>query len=168
MSRTGITEVNNVLDPLLSHQFDLFITNMPVGDSRTLATQIQTAAIPGYANETVIVRLHGVEKPFAGAGKYNHDLPCTFMESRSLVVRDSIIAWLEYIRSVRNTTGSYNQDYTGIADMVLYDDRNNAIRTIRLFGFYPERIDDFGVNGEQGTDKVAFSVNFKYFYFTDL
>ena len=168
MSRTGINEVNNITDPLLAHQFDLFITNMPVGDSRALATQVETAQWPGYGNEPVLVRLHGITKPFAGAGVYDHDWSATFLETRSLLVRDSILAWLEYIRSVRNTTGAYNIDYAGIADLVMYDDRNNAIRTTRMFGFYPEKLDMVPLSGEQGSETIKFSVQFKLFYFTDL
>lgn len=166
--RTGILEVGNITDPLLAHQFDLFISNIPVGDGRTLATKIETANIPSYGNEAVLVTLHGVTRPFAGRGVYEHDFPCTFMESRDLIVHDTILAWLELIRSVRNTTGSFSSEYTAQADLVLYDDKNNAIRTIRLFGFYPEKKDQAALNGTQGSEVVKFNCNFKFFYFSDI
>lgn len=167
MARTGLKEINNIADPLLAHQFDLFITNLPVGDSKTLAVQIESSQIPSYGTEDVMIRLHGVSKPFAGAAIYEHKMTCTFMESRLLIIRDSIVSWIEYSRSVRNTSGSYNSDYTATADLVLYDDRNNAIRTIRHFGFYPEKIDSVSLSGASGSEVVKYSVTFNYTYFSE-
>ncbi len=111
--------------------------------------------------------MHGINKTFAGAAVYEQTMQCSFTESRLLLIRDSLVSWLEFARSVRNTTGSYWSDYAGQADLVLYDDRNNAIRTIRHFGFYPEKVESSPVDGTQGSAVVKVNCTFKYFYWSD-
>lgn len=164
MSRTGLKEVNALNDPLYAHQSDLIITNMPVGDSNALKVQCQTSVWPGYINESALVTLHGVTVPFAGGATYEHDFPATFILTRDQLSRDSIYAWMEFVNSVRNTTGSYANEYKGIADLVMYDAANRPVRTCRMFGFYPDRLDTISLNGEGRNEVLRVTTNFKYTY----
>lgn len=168
MARVGLKEVNNITDPLYAHQYELIITNMPVGDSTALKTQCQSAIWPGIVNESSLVTLHGHTIPFAGGTTYENDFPATFVLTRDLIVRDSLYAWKEFINSPRNGTGSYAVDYKGTADLVIYDAANRAVRTCRLYGFYPDKIDQIQLNGEQRNEVIRLTVNFKFTYSVEL
>jgi hypothetical protein len=164
MSSVGLKEVNAVNDPLLAHMTSLIITNMPVGDSTALKIQCQSSVWPGYINESAIMTLHGISVPFAGGATYEQDFPASFVVTRDQLSRDSLYAWMEFCKSVRNNTGAYAVDYKGIADLVMYDAAHRPVRTCRMFGFYPDRIDSIQLSGESRNELIRVNANFKYTY----
>ena len=167
MARSSLSEMRGLPDPLLSYNFDLIISNMPVGDMLALKLKCRTTVLPGLSAEDVTVSAHGNDIKFLGRPIWEHNLQASIYETRDLTTRDSIRPWIEFARNARTNTGAYKADYEGIGDIVLYDDRANAIRTIRLFGFYPQLLDSPSLDGGTSTP-VEYNVTFYYDFHVDL
>ena len=162
MARTAYTDVRSLPDPLLSYNFDLIIPNIPGGgDTKRLTIKCQSSSIPGTSVEDVTVSLHGVDLKFAGRQMWSHTLTTTYVETRDMSTRFAIKRWIEFCRNTRLNSGNYKANYATLADLVLYDDVGNVIRTTRMEGFFPQTMDDAAVDGTSST-VVTIGVTFAY------
>lgn len=167
MARTSLAQIRSLPDPLASWNFDLIITGLPVGDTQALTLKCRTSMLPGLSAEDVTVQLHGHDLKYLGRPMWEHTLQVTYLETRDLTTRDTIRSWIEFARNARNNTGAYKADYEAVGDLVLYDDRANAIRTIRHYGFYPQLMDSPTLDGGNSAP-VEFNITFFYDFHVDL
>lgn len=168
MARTSLQDVRSVGDPLLSFNWDLILPRIPgIADTRNFTFKCQTAVIPGMMLEQVPVALHGVELRFAGRKNYSHSLPVTILETADADTRAMFVAWNEFARSWTLNTGAPKDLYSVPAQLVLYDDTPKVVRTITIFGLWPETVDDAQLDG-QASAVVTYNVTFSYDHTTDL
>lgn len=162
MARPSYSDVRSLPDPLLSYNFALVIPNIPGGgDTKRLTLKCQSTSIPGTSVEDVTVSLHGIDLKFAGRQMWTHTLSATYIETRDMGTRFAVKQWIEFARNSRNNSGNFKSDYATIADLILYDDVGNEIRTIRMEGFFPQNLDDAAVDG---TNSAAVTVTVSWVY----
>lgn len=162
MSRTSLSDVRGLPDPLQSWNWSLIIPNIPGGgNAQGLKIKCQTSQIPGFAVDPVLVALGGAEAKYMGREIFTHSLTATYTEDRTIDTRNSLRGWMEYGRDVRNNTGKFKVDYSVEAEFVLYDDTGAETRVIILDGFYPESVSDSDVDGT-ASNLVLVNVTFSY------
>lgn len=168
MGRTSYDDVRSVGDPLLSFNWDLILPRIPgINSARAFTFKCQTAVIPGMLLESVPVALHGVELRFAGRKNYSHSFPVTILETRDVNTRAMFVAWSEFARSWTLNTGTSKDLYAVPAQLLLYDDTPSIVRTITIFGMWPENVDDAALDG-QASAAVTYNVTFSYDHVTDI
>ncbi len=161
MARTSLSDVRSLPDPLLSYNWDLFVPVVPVGDFRALTIKCQNVTLPGVSVEDVPITLHGVTLKFAGREMFTNQFSATFLETRDMSTRDVIRQWIEYCRNVANNTGQYKVNYETTAQLALYDDKGNTVRTINIYGCFPQMLDEPSLDGS-GSQPVLYTVTFNY------
>ena len=168
MARSGLEDISNIKDPLLTYNFGLIIPNIPGGgNGLQLTLRCQSTVIPGMNIEPALLGLRGMELQYAGRHTYSHTLPVTYVEARDMITRQSMLRWMYFARDFRNNQGNFKAEYSTSADIELYDDKGTVIRTIRLFGVFPLGVDDLGLESS-GSTIAAFSCNLSYDYFRDI
>jgi hypothetical protein len=166
MPRTSLQEVLSVQDPLQTWNFDVVIPTIPgVSDARPISYKCIASQIPGSQVEQVALEAHGVKLHFAGRRQWTGTWTATFFETRDASTRDAMLKWLETARSWKNNSGNYKSVYSVTADVQLYDDLPQVIRTIRMFGLFPTNLEDVAL--DQTADIVKFNVTFSFDYTQD-
>ena len=162
--RTSLQDVRSLTDPLQTYNWDVIIPAMPgTGNSRTFTYKAQSTAIPGFMLEQVPVALHGVELRYAGRANYSHSFSVTLIETRDMGTRNMLRRWQKLARNWQTNTGVYKEIYSTVIQLVLYDDIPLEIANIKLFGCWPETVDDASMdNSSSGvvTTNVTFSYDF--------
>lgn len=167
MGRTSLQDIRSVGDPLQSWNWDFLLPNMPgTSDSRPFTIKCQTATIPGFQFEKVQVPLHGIELEYAGRLIYTHTFSVTVMETADANTRGMFVRWKELMRSWIANTGSMSDVYKTNGQLILYNDIPSVVRTVNIFGVWPETVDDFGLDGSQSS-LVSYNVSFSYDYTID-
>ena len=157
-----ITDLRGLPDPQLQYRYTLIIPNVPGGgDGRRLQLQCISSSIPGLSQEKQTVTSHGIDLRFMGRQIYYGTIPLTFFETRDLVVMKDVRGWLDYGRNHRKGTGNYKENYAVTAQLLLLDDTLKVTNTITLEGFFPESLDDSGVDGSS-SGVVQWSTTFSY------
>lgn len=169
MARNGLDDIAGIKDPLLLYNFSLIIPNVPGGgDGLALTLRCNAATIPGKQIEPVLVQLRGLELQFAGRDLYEHNFQATYLETRDIVTRKSLLRWSRKARDFRGRySGSYKSEYATQADLELYDDVGNVVSAIRMYGFFPLNVDS--LQTESGSSTAAmYPVTFSYDWFEDI
>lgn len=168
MARTSIQDVRSLGDPMQTYNWDVIFTRIPgTADIKPFTYKAMTTSIPGMLLESVPVALHGIELRYAGRANYSHQLPITLLENRDASSRDMLVKWHRSARDWVSNTGSYKDAYGVTVQLLLYDDIPEVIRTINLYGCWPETIDDAAVDG-QASGAVQISMTLSYDYFEDV
>jgi len=168
MPRTKLEDVNQLTDPLYQYNFDLVIANVPGvsgADVRSLRTKIQTTSIPGIETEVVDVALHGVTKRYAGRKTYAGSLEFEMLELRDMSSRNTLRGWHDFTRN-HSGQGAYSDEYMTTVDIVLYDDKDAEVKTIRLFNCWLSAFADASVDGSS-SEAVTVGGTLTYFYHED-
>ena len=148
--RTSLQDVLSLQDPAASYNFDLFLPNIPgSSDTRDLTFKCMTADLPGVSVDPMDVALHGVQVPFAGRKIFTHTLNATFLETADWMTREKFRRWNEFIRSWQNNSGALAAAYKVDAQMVLYNDVPEVVRTTNLIGLYLESMNEVQMDGGQ-------------------
>lgn len=168
MARTSLQDLRSLPDALQAWNFDMVVPNIPgSGDTRSLTIKCMSSSIPGFTLDPVLVGLHGAEIKYAGRQVFTHSLPITSVETRDMSTRDAIRNWMETARRNRDNTGNYKSVYATDVKIYLYDDTGAAVRTIMLYGCYPEGVDDSPLDGSNSA-AVTFSWTLSYDYHEDI
>lgn len=168
MARSSIFDVRSVGDPAQSWNFDFFLPTIPGSpDSRDLTYKCQTTDLPGMGLDVVDVALHGINIPYAGRAIYTHTINVTFLETRDWSTREKMRRWRETARSWINNSGAYYETYAVDAEIALYDDLPQVVRTVKLHGLWPETISEVSLDGSS-SNLVLQTVTFRYAYPEDL
>lgn len=166
--RTSLQDVLSLQDPALSYNFDLFLPNIPgSSDTRDLTFKCMTTDLPGVAVDPVDVALHGVNIPFAGRKIYTHTLNATFLETADWMTREKFRRWNEFMRSWRNNSGALASAYKVDAQMVLYNDVPEVVRTTNLYGLYLETMAEVPLDGG-ASNLISLQCTFKYTDWVDV
>jgi hypothetical protein len=166
--RTSIQDVRSLGDPLQTYNWDVIFTRIPgTADVKPFTFKAMTTSIPGVLLESVPVALHGIELRYAGRANYTHQLPLTLLENRDVSTRDMLIKWNRSARDWISNTGTYKDAYSVTVQMLLYNDIPQVVRTINLYGCWPETVDDTAVDG-QASGAVQTSVTLSFDYFEDV
>lgn len=161
MPRSSLADIRALPDPLLSYNWDLFIPNVPTGDFRSPTIKCQNVNIPVVQTDDVPVTLHGVTVKYAGREMYTNQFTATFLETRDMTTRDVIRGWIEYCRNSAANTGTYKAQYATTALLALYDDAGNTVRTVNIYGCFPQSLDEPSLDGS-GSQPVLYSVVFNF------
>ena len=125
-----------------------------------------TTALPGGGLDIVKVPLHGVEINFAGKATYTQSLEVTFLETADWSTRDKFVKWRESIRSWKNNSGSQAAAYKIPAQLAVYNDIPDVVRTINIYGVWPSLIGEITMDGSQ-SDAVKLQITFTYDWWED-
>jgi len=117
--------------------------------------------------ESTPVALHGVELRFAGRANFSHQLPLTLLENKDVSTRDMLNKWMRSARDWITNSGSYKDVYGVTVQLLLYDDIPQVVRTINLYGCWPETFDDASVDG-QTSGAVQISMTLSYDFWEDV
>ena len=167
MARSSLYDALSVQDPAQTWNFDLFLPNIPgSSDTRDLTFKCMTADLPGMGLDPVEVPLHGVTLQYAGRAIYTHTMNVTFLETADWGTREKFRRWREVIRSWTNNSGSFASTYKVTGQMVLYNDLPQVVRTINLYGLWPETINEVQMDGGQ-SGIVQQTIQFRYDYVQD-
>ncbi len=168
MARTSLESVLSLQDPAQSWNFDLFLPSIPgSSNTRNLTFSCMTTVLPGMNLDVVEVPLHGVQLDFAGRATYSRTFNATFLEMRDWGTREMFRRWRESIRSWDNNSGSFASAYKVTADLVVYNDIPQPVRTIRVFGVWPEQIADIQLDGG-ASNVVTTEITFHYDFHRDV
>jgi len=166
-SRHSYSDISRLKDPLLVYNYNMLIANVPGGgDGEQLMLRCQSTTLPGMQLEQIPVDLRGMTLRFAGRQQYSGTLSASFTEHRDMKTRSALFRWKYFARDFRDATGNYKADYSTNIDIELFDDRNEVIRTIRLFGCFPTDVQD--VSLESAGQNAVVQVTFSYDWFRDL
>ena len=166
MAKTSLQDMRGLPDPLQGYKFDLILSNLPVANALALKLRCRSTQISGMTLEDVTINAHGVDLRYAGRPIWDGNLPATFFETRDMAVRDNVRALMEFCRNMRTNTGEYKENYEFIADVVLYDDRNNIVRVVRHFGAFFKQLDSPATSGD--STPIEYSTGLSYDYHVDL
>lgn len=162
MARSSINDVSSLADPAQSWNFDLFLPSIPgSSDTRDLTFKCMTLDIPGTAFDPVDVALHGVTVPFPGRKIYTHQINVGFLETNDWGTREKFRRWMESMRSWRNNSGSLSSAYKVGAQIVVYNDIPEVVRTVNMTGLYPETMGEVAMDGG-ASNVVTMQITFKY------
>lgn len=168
MPKTSIQDLRSLGDPLQTYNWDLILPRMPgTADTKPFTFKVMTTSIPGMMLESVPVALHGFELRYAGRQNFSHQLPVTLIENRDASTRDMLVKWNRTARDWISNTGTYKDVYSVTAQLVLYDDLPQIVRTINIYGCWPETIDDAAVDG-QASGIVQISMTLSYDFHEDV
>lgn len=166
--RTSIQDVRSLGDPLQTYNWDVIFTRIPgTADVKPFTFKAMTTSLPGMLLESVPVALHGIELRYAGRANYTHQLPLTLLENRDVSTRDMFVRWNRSARDWISNTGTYKDAYSVTVQILLYNDLPEVVRTINLYGCWPENVDDTSVDG-QASGAVQVSMTLSYDYFEDV
>lgn len=162
MSRSSLQDVLSLQDPAVSWNFDLFLPTIPgSSDTRDLSYKCQSSDLPGSGIENVEVALHGVVLNFAGRKIYTHTMNSTFIETADWMTREKFRRWQESMRSWVNNTGSLAAAYKVNAQLVLYNDIPEVVRTTQIFGLWPETINEVALDGS-ASNLITLQIAWRY------
>lgn len=167
MARTSIQDIRSLGDPLQTYNWDVIFTRIPgTADLKPFTYKAMTTSIPGMLLESTPVALHGVELRFAGRANFSHQLPLTLLENKDVSTRDMLNKWMRSARDWVSNSGSYKDVYGVTVQLLLYDDIPQVVRTINLYGCWPETFDDVSVDG-QASGAVQVSLTLSYDFWED-
>lgn len=167
MARSSLNNVLSLQDPAVSYNFDLFLPNIPgSSDTRDLTYKCMTADLPGVGIEPVPVALHGVELEFAGRKIYTHTMNVVFMETADYSTRTKFVNWNESMRSWINNTGTLAAAYKCSAQMVVYNDIPQVMKTCNIAGMWPETVTEVPLDGG-ASNLVTLTIAMRYDYWVD-
>jgi hypothetical protein len=163
MPRTSLSDLASLPDPLLTYNFDLFITGLSDFGLAMADWSIRcmTTALPGKQIDQVKVPLHGVEVNYMGRQVWSGTLQCTMHETRDNAVRTVMNSWMSLGRNNLQNSGNYKSTYARNAEIVLYDDIPTVVRTIKVVNLWPLSFDDLQLDGSQSTS-AQYSCSFSY------
>ena len=168
MARTSLADVSSIPDPATSWEYDLFLPAIPgSADTRQLTYRCQSTALPGMALDPVEVALHGVTLKFAGRAIYTHTFESVFMEGSDYATRGAFVNWRESARSWVNNTGTQSSAYKVNAQIVVYNSLPSVVRTVNIFGLWPETVGDYPLDGTAST-LLTLTVTWQFDYLTDV
>lgn len=167
MARSSLYDVLSVADPAQSWNFDLFLPTIPgSSDTRDLTFKCMTTDLPGMGLDNVEVALHGITLNYAGRATYTHSMNVVFLETADWGTREKFRRWRESIRSWTNNSGTFASAYKVTAQMVVYNDLPQVVRTVNVFGLWPETIGEVNLDGGQ-SGIVQQTITFRYDYTAD-
>jgi hypothetical protein len=168
MGRSSLYDAQAVADPAQTWNFDLFLPAIPgSSDTRALTWKCMTTALPGFGLDKVEVPLHGVKLQYAGQATYTHQFNSTFLEAADWSTRSQFYVWRESARSWINNSGSFKSSYGVNGQIVVYNDLPQVVRTINVFGMWPETIADVELDGGNSA-AVTLAITWSFDYVQDV
>ena len=125
-----------------------------------------TTDLPGSTIEAVDVALHGVNIPYAGRKTYTHTLSATFLETADYSTREKFRRWHESMRSWSTNTGSLYASYAVSCQIAVYNDLPAVVKTINIYGLWPEVIAEVPLNGG-ASELITLAITFRYSHWED-
>lgn len=137
MARVTLSEVISLGDPLLSDMFRLIFAKIPgTGTSADVITNLsvscQQVSLPGRTVEPVEVSLGGYSLMYGGRQTYTHDLSITFVETKDLLIINTLSGWMDYSRNKRTQIGHLKKDYATTANLFVYKQDGSIASTYQL------------------------------------
>jgi hypothetical protein len=168
MARTSLANVQSIADPATSWEYDLFLPAIPgSADTRQLTYRCQSTALPGAALDPVTVALHGVELRYAGRAIYTHTFESVFMEGSDYATRTAFMNWRESARSWQNNSGTLASAYKVNGQIVVYNSIPNVVKTVNVFGMWPETIADYAMDGT-ASNLITLTITWNYDFLTEV
>jgi len=165
--RTSLQNVIGLNDVLQTWNWDIIFPNLPrVVDSRSFTTRALAAEIPDSQLEDVAVETKLLTLHWAGRRKYSGQVNITFLETRDASTRDMLIGWQEYARSYRKNKGTYKSEYAVNADLILYDDKPKAVRSVRIYNMWPSNVPNVSLDANAAA--IQYAVGFTYDWYEEV
>lgn len=163
MSRISFEQVNSIPDVLDQSAFELVLGSIPIaGGSQDLTIKCQNVSIPGFSNEAFEAMMHGHVKRFRGRKMYPRQLSATFYEDSRFLTHTKLRQWHEFIAgSESNNSQGFQDEYSVVAELRVYNTVGDLISTNRIEGFFPQDVPDVQLDGS-ASQGVSVAVTFSY------
>ena len=159
--RPGFTEIQSILDPLFTYNWNVLFPTIPGSDdTRELSYKAISSEIPSSQIEQVPLETKGIKLNFAGRRMYTGTWQVTFVETRTASTRDKFLKWQDIARSIVTNSGSYKSLYAVTAELQLFDDVPNLVRSIRLLGCFPTEVGTATL--DQSSSIVQYACTFSF------
>jgi hypothetical protein len=163
MGKPTFGEVSaSIVDPMLSDNFMLIISNVPGSpSSEALRLQCRSAVKPGSTYNAVEVQVFGHTLEYAGNVTFSHDMSIDYVENRQAQVTKILEAWGQIIRDNETQTGAFKKDYARDGSFLIYDQKGTVVREYKIEAMWPTTIPDLSFDGSSSA-LITLSVSFKY------
>ena len=166
--KPALGDVETILDPMLSDNYEFFIPKMPQALSsgtdgpRLLRLYCKSATKPGIENSVVDVDLYGHKLKFSGRATFDNTLTVEFVENRNGEVIKLLEDWHEIVRSPGWQLGEYKSRYKAdSAEIVIVDQPGQRVAQYILYNVYPTTLPEMAFTGDDA-QIISQSVTFSY------
>lgn len=168
MPRTSHANVLSLPDSAQTWNFDLRFPSIPGSSipAERLTFKCKSTSLPSSAIEPIKIELHGVAKQEAGRATYEHTYTAVFLETIDYETLAAFRQWRDKTRSWKRNSGANSSVYKVRAELDLYDNAGELIRTSVLVGSWPTTINEVQLDGAQSA-AVELTVVFSFDYIDD-
>lgn len=170
-------DVETILDPMLSDNYEFLIPKLPDGvnsiggiaGNRMLRLYCKSATKPGIENTPVDVDLYGHKLKFSGRTTYDNTMTVEFVENRNGEVIQLLEDWHEMVRSPAYQLGRYKSGKGGGSDgykaekaiITIVDQPGITVAVYELYNIFPTTLPEMQFTGEDAT-VISQSITFSY------
>jgi hypothetical protein len=160
MARVSLADVRAIPDPIQTWSFSLIIPALGEG----IDVRCQTTSLPGVNTDSVLVALHGMETKYMGRETFSHQLSATFIETRDMLIRNQFMDWYKEGRNSPDNQFNFKSVYEKTANVIVYDDVGGIVKELKLYGVYPEDINEAALDGTNAAAmQVTIILSFDYY-----
>lgn len=168
MPKPNLDTVLEILDPMLSDNFDIIFQNLPAGvEARPLQIQCKTAIKPGTTIEEVAVELFGHRMMHVGRKTFSNSLQIEFVDDRNGKIHEMMEAWAEFCRETKTQHGHFKADYAADAEFYIYDQEGTKVKTYKIYNIWPSQVPDMQFDGSSA-QAINVQMEFKYDYYEEI
>jgi hypothetical protein len=103
---------------------------------------------------------------YAGRAIYTHTFESVFMEGSDYLTRNAFYNWKESARSWINNSGTLAAQYKVNGQIVVYNSIPNVVRTINVYGMWPETVGDYPLDGT-ASNLLTLTVTWQFDFIED-
>lgn len=165
MSKVTLDEFLSTGDPLLDDNFELIISNPPVGGSefaRSLRIMCKTGVKPGSTINEVLKEAFGYQARYAGNKIWSGSLQTEFNENSEMAIYGPLEEWHELIRSTKQGTGKFKKEYAVKATMRIFRQDGTTVYEATIHGLWPKVVPDLNFTGAAQAIPVQIDWSFDY------
>lgn len=152
------TEIDSTPDIISTNRHKLVFPDIDGVDGYTLALHSVGINIPAYALSQISVKYLGNTTIFAGGSASEHVLSVDMLENSDGVVLQSLRKWMSIIRSNKDGSGGYKQEYAKDALLFVFDSTGNVTHSFTLINVWP-----FSIGHPQlGQDSAPFQLSVQF------
>lgn len=167
MGKVTLDEFLSTGDPLLDDNFELLISNPPVGGTnfaRSLRIMCKTGVKPGTTINEVLKEAFGYQARYAGNKIWSGSLQTEFNENSEMAIYKPIEEWHEKIRATKTGLGVFKKEYAVKAKMRIFKQDGSVALECDIFGLWPKQVPDLQFSG--GAQAVPVQVDWSFDYAT--
>jgi hypothetical protein len=162
MPKPDLSAVLDILDPMLSDNFDMKFSSVPGGgNQRALTVQCKTALKPGVNLQEVEIELFGHKVLHASKKMWTNEMAIEYIEDSKGSITVALENWAELIRGTDSGHGAFKSAYAVDAIFTIYDQEGSVAMEYKIINCWPSQIPDLQFDGTGGQN-VPMNASFKF------